>query len=334
METEWKRLLYDADYSAVAAEGMVGALAMSKRLLWTEDEEAILKRESRDNMNNFHLLLDKYRPLFHSSRTSKSLEAHYYRMKKSGDLSGTSKSVSRTPQTEGTKTETAPDERNGAATTPRSMPSMSDLMAASTRPLDKMDFRSMEAAAVMQSLAAFGSAVGTVDSHSSNVLSPPSAAAAVAQHLKSPGMDEGALKEAAKEKKKLLLAERDFAAEETRGLDNRTLAVLRGTRLRAYMRTREIVLGRASENNNVDIDLADEGPASRVSRRHIIITVRNDGSFYLINIGKRTVYLNGRPVLAGHKTPIDHNSVIELCDLRLVFFLNMPMITQFRKEIE
>jgi hypothetical protein len=128
------------------------------------------------------------------------------------------------------------------------------------------------------------------------------------------------------------------------------------------------------------------GPASRVSRRHIIITVRNDGSFYLINIGmlaalrregclltvsvllsgKRTVYLNGRPILAGHKAPIDHNSVIEvllprvsvflylllqllcicyigskltfrcaqLCDLRLVFFLNMPMITQFRKEIE
>jgi hypothetical protein len=35
---------------------------------------------------SFQYILEKYRDKFHSSRTAKSLEAHYYRMKRTGAL--------------------------------------------------------------------------------------------------------------------------------------------------------------------------------------------------------------------------------------------------------
>lgn len=50
-------------------------------------------------------------------------------------------------------------------------------------------------------------------------------------------------------------------------LDSQTLAVLRGRMVRYLMRSREITIGRSAKGHNVDIDLALEGPAHKVSRR-------------------------------------------------------------------
>nr|DBA32939.1 TPA: hypothetical protein GDO54_000683 [Pyxicephalus adspersus] len=49
--------------------------------------------------------------------------------------------------------------------------------------------------------------------------------------------------------------------------DTQTLAVLRGRMVRYLMRSREITLGRATKDNQIDVDLSLEGPAWKISRK-------------------------------------------------------------------
>ncbi|XP_016096457.1 microspherule protein 1 [Sinocyclocheilus grahami] len=49
--------------------------------------------------------------------------------------------------------------------------------------------------------------------------------------------------------------------------DNQTLAALRGRMVRYLMRSREITLGRATKDKQIDVDLSLEGPAWKISRK-------------------------------------------------------------------
>ena len=55
--------------------------------------------------------------------------------------------------------------------------------------------------------------------------------------------------------------------------DNQTLAVLRGRMVRYLMRSREITLGRATKDNQIDVDLSLEGPAWKISRKQGVPTL-------------------------------------------------------------
>ncbi|KAK9712586.1 N-terminal region of micro-spherule protein [Popillia japonica] len=84
-------------------------------------------------------------------------------------------------------------------------------------------------------------------------------------------------------------------------LDSQTLAVLRGRMVRYLMRSREITIGRSAKGHNVDIDLALEGPAHKVSRRQGTLRLRNTGEFYLSSEGKRPIFVDGRPITTADK---------------------------------
>lgn len=112
--------------------------------------------------------------------------------------------------------------------------------------------------------------------------------------------------------------------------DNQTLAVLRGRLVRYLMRSREITLGRAAKENKIDVDLALEGPAWKVSRKQGIIKLDNNGDFYIINEGKRPIYIDGKPVLTGNKFRLNNNSVVEIVGLRFIFLVNQEMISAIR----
>lgn len=62
----------------------------------------------------------------------------------------------------------------------------------------------------------------------------------------------------------------------------------------------------------MDVDLALEGPAWKVSRRQGTIRLRNNGDFFLAAEGKRPIMVDGRPLLNGNKTRLNNNSVIEV----------------------
>jgi len=114
--------------------------------------------------------------------------------------------------------------------------------------------------------------------------------------------------------------------------DNQTLAVLRGRLVRYLMRSREITVGRAAQEHTVDVDLTLEGPASKVSRRQAIIKLTNSGEFYLANEGSRPVMVNGKAIITGELAKLVNNTVVEFCNLRFVFLINMELIEAIRTE--
>ncbi|PSN52395.1 Microspherule protein 1 [Blattella germanica] len=105
--------------------------------------------------------------------------------------------------------------------------------------------------------------------------------------------------------------------------DNQTLAVLRG---------RLITVGRTTHDHSVDVDLSLEGPAWKVSRRQGTIRLRNNGDFFLSSEGKRAIYVDGRPILAGNKYRLNNNSVVEIAGLRFIFLVNQDLISVIRHE--
>ncbi|XP_015176506.1 PREDICTED: microspherule protein 1 [Polistes dominula] len=114
--------------------------------------------------------------------------------------------------------------------------------------------------------------------------------------------------------------------------DTQTLAILRGRLVRYLMRSREITVGRSAKGHNVDVDLSLEGPAWKVSRRQGTIRLRNNGDFFLSSEGKRPIFVDSRPILAGNKIKLNNNSVIEIAGLRFIFLINQELISVIRQE--
>ncbi|VEL23033.1 unnamed protein product [Protopolystoma xenopodis] len=59
----------------------------------------------------------------------------------------------------------------------------------------------------------------------------------------------------------------------------------------------DVFFGRASQVYHPDIDLSQEGEASRISRCHGYIRQMLDGSFRLANFADRPVFIDGSPIL-------------------------------------
>ncbi|KAK6321248.1 microspherule protein 1-like isoform X1 [Coregonus clupeaformis] len=114
--------------------------------------------------------------------------------------------------------------------------------------------------------------------------------------------------------------------------DNQTLAALRGRMVRYLMRSREITLGRATKDKQIDVDLSLEGPAWKISRKQGIIKLKNNGDFFIANEGRRPIYIDGRPVLSGYKWKLNNNSVVEIAGLRFVFLINQELISLIKAE--
>lgn len=73
----------------------------------------------------------------------------------------------------------------------------------------------------------------------------------------------------------------------------------------------------------VDIDLAQERPGTRVSRLQCLLEMDLSFGFLLRNIGRQTVSVNNVEVATGMKTKVPHLSVIEIGGVQLLFLLNL-----------
>ncbi|GBM20012.1 Microspherule protein 1 [Araneus ventricosus] len=114
--------------------------------------------------------------------------------------------------------------------------------------------------------------------------------------------------------------------------DSKTLAVLKGRIVRYLIQSREVTFGRSAKDNNVDIDLSLEGPSWKISRRQGVIKMDTNGDFYIINEGKKPIFIDGKPVLTGNKYKLSNNSVIEIAVLRFVFIVNLEAIAALRSK--
>lgn len=75
------------------------------------------------------------------------------------------------------------------------------------------------------------------------------------------------------------------------------------------------------------MNLALEGPAARISRKQALLKCWMDESsgpaqFFISNVGKRPIFVDGKTLLEGSKARVCNNSVIEVAHVRLVLVAN------------
>ncbi|KAL3525324.1 hypothetical protein ACH5RR_013696 [Cinchona calisaya] len=107
------------------------------------------------------------------------------------------------------------------------------------------------------------------------------------------------------------------------------LAVFYGHHLRHYIRKTEVVLGRSTDDIDVDIDLRKEGRANRISRRQAIVKMEGNGSFYLKNLGKSLISVNGKSVASGQLICLGSSCLIEIRGMSFVFEINQKYVRQY-----
>jgi len=114
-----------------------------------------------------------------------------------------------------------------------------------------------------------------------------------------------------------------------------TLAVLRGTRVKHEMKTREILLGRPTKDCGVDVNLLEESLTqnNKISRRQACIKLKRDGQFYIKNLGKPVVFANGRGIPTGSKKKLRDQSIIEICDLQFIIEFK-PLYYKIRNQMQ
>ena len=95
----------------------------------------------------------------------------------------------------------------------------------------------------------------------------------------------------------------------------------------------QITFGRNASDMRVDIDFSLEGPTWKISRRHGMIKMTNEGKFMLHNQGRRPVFINGAPVVSGSVMQLQHNSALEVSTLGLwspctLYWYNFGSVTK------
>lgn len=140
----------------------------------------------------------------------------------------------------------------------------------------------------------------------------------------------------------VMQVEKEVEREKEKDRDMHTLALLRGQRLRHAMCTKELVLGRSAcslgssdEAPSVDVDLWEEGDASRVSRQQAVLKLKEDCEFYIKNVSSsRPLLVNGRAVQPGKRRRVPDGSVIECGGIELLFEVNKPLLGRIKRQLQ
>lgn len=110
-------------------------------------------------------------------------------------------------------------------------------------------------------------------------------------------------------------------------------AIFYGRHLKHYMRKTEVILGRSTDDVDVDIDLRKEGHANKISRRQAIIKMEGDGSFHLKNLGKSLISVNGKSVTTGRWLSLGLSCLIEIRGLSFIFEINQKYVKRYLSSI-
>ncbi|GMY28326.1 serine/threonine-protein phosphatase 6 regulatory subunit 1 [Fagus crenata] len=110
-------------------------------------------------------------------------------------------------------------------------------------------------------------------------------------------------------------------------------AILYGRYSKHYIKKPEVLLGRATEDMIVDIDLGREGRTNKISRRQAIIKMDKGGSFYLKNLGKCPILVNNKEVGPGQSLSLISSCLIEIRGMPFVFETNQTHVKQYLDNI-
>ncbi|KAJ0039529.1 hypothetical protein Pint_28349 [Pistacia integerrima] len=107
------------------------------------------------------------------------------------------------------------------------------------------------------------------------------------------------------------------------------LALLYGRHLKQYIKETEVILGRATDDVDVDIDLGREGRANKISRRQALIKMEEDGSFILRNLGRSSIFLNGKEITTGQGFSLSPSTLIQITELSFMFEINQENVRRY-----
>ncbi|KAF5735984.1 hypothetical protein HS088_TW14G00114 [Tripterygium wilfordii] len=131
-------------------------------------------------------------------------------------------------------------------------------------------------------------------------------------------------------KKKIIRLEQCAHSSMQRAIASKgAFAILHGCRLKHYIKETEVILGRATDETDVDIDLRREGCANKISRRQALIRMGEDGSFFLKNLGKSSMFVNGKEVTTGQHMHLTPSCLIEIRELAFVFDINHKSVKRY-----
>ena len=114
------------------------------------------------------------------------------------------------------------------------------------------------------------------------------------------------------------------------------LAVLRGENVSFSMRREALLLGRATNFHEVDIDLTNERDKSsiHISRLQAIISFLQDCNFYIENIGNRPFRVNGVIINPGKMCKIPPYAILDFSNLLFMFIPNQRFIDLLKKFVQ
>lgn len=120
--------------------------------------------------------------------------------------------------------------------------------------------------------------------------------------------------------KKLIRLEQSFHSHINRSIaSNGAYAVFYGRHLKYFIKNPQVTIGRDTDDNQVDIDLQREGRANKVSRQQAIIKMDEEGVFYMHNLGKSSISVNGKEVQSKRCTKLPSESLIRIHGLQFMF---------------
>ncbi|XP_068341685.1 uncharacterized protein [Pyrus communis] len=110
-------------------------------------------------------------------------------------------------------------------------------------------------------------------------------------------------------------------------------AILYGRHSKHYIKKPEVVLGRATDDSVVDIDLGRDGRGNKISRKQAMINMDKDGSFHLKNLGKCSISVNSKEVAPGQSLSLSSSCLIEIRGMPFIFEMNQTRVKQYLESI-
>uniref|UniRef100_A0A0K0E462 FHA domain-containing protein n=1 Tax=Strongyloides stercoralis TaxID=6248 RepID=A0A0K0E462_STRER len=105
-------------------------------------------------------------------------------------------------------------------------------------------------------------------------------------------------------------------------------ALLKGKFNYFMIKDDKIVVGRQTLNHHVDVNLALEGPAGRISRCNAIIKKDNkNNEWFIQNVGSRTIFVDSKPLVCNEFARLLDGSDIQIAYISL-FFITGPSLEQ------
>ncbi|BBG94866.1 Forkhead-associated domain-containing protein [Prunus dulcis] len=110
-------------------------------------------------------------------------------------------------------------------------------------------------------------------------------------------------------------------------------AILYGRHSKHYIKKPEVLLGRATEDAIVDIDLGREGRGNKISRQQAMIKMDKGGSFYLKNLGKCSISVNSKEVAPRQSLSLSSSCLIEIRGMPFIFETNQTRVKQYMDSV-